>query len=469
MVPPKHLIADSSAASYFVALVAKTETYMKTLRTRIVLLLSAICLLPALAFSQVPQFTVTLVIGPNGTASPMSQIVPQGATAQFGVTPDAGFTGATTMSGDTCNASEEADAKGEWITDAIFANCVLNVSFVPLPSFTVTAVAGPHGSVAPASQVVIQGGFATITVTPDPGYVVAGVSGSTCSASSQDDGTWVSQILEDCELDVSFSLPPQYTVTAVAGPNGSVAPSSQLVEQGAQAVITITPNPGYVYAGFGPGGDGNGCGGVPDMLGMLITDPIGANCEVDTSFVLSTADVVFEGDFDSDIVAVDDLNLSIDDTTLGTSINWLTGAVCHGSCDSVDYDFRAMSSFPLLGHFHLEFAFPIAVPEDSVGVVIGEDDISVPLSSGAIVGPDQSFAAGGGATGGSTDIAAAWRTLDGVDAYLGLRFLNPNSGRINYGYAHLVTAASTSSPPTGFPATIVSYAYDKHGNAITIP
>jgi hypothetical protein len=438
---------------------------MKTFCIRIVLLLSAICLLPVLAFAQVPQYAVTLVVGPNGTATPASQVVPQGATAQIFDNADFGFTDA--MSGDTCNVSR-IDA-GAWTTDAISADCVVNVSFVPLPSFNVTAVAGPHGSVAPASQTVVQGGFATITVTPDPGYVVAGVSGTTCSASSQSDGMWVSQIMEDCELDVSFSLPPQYTVTATAGPNGSVAPSSQLVEQGAQAVITITPDPGYVIAGPGSGGVGNGCGGVPDMLGVLTTDPIGADCEVDASFVLSTADVAFQGDFDSDIVAVDDLNLSIDETTLGTSINWLTGAVCHGSCDSAGYDFRAMSSFPIQAHFHLEFAFPIAVPEGSVGVVTGEDGISMPLSSGAVVGPDQSFAAGGGATGGSTDIAAAWRSLDGVDAYLGFRFLNPHSGRINYGYAHLVTAASTSSPPTGFPATIVSYTYDKHGNAITIP
>jgi hypothetical protein len=33
----------------------------------------------------------------------------------------------------------------------------------------------------------------------------------------------------------------------------------------------------------------------------------------------------------------------------------------------------------------------------------------------------------------------------------------------------MVTSGSSSAMPTGFPATIVDYAYDRRGNAIVIP
>jgi hypothetical protein len=344
------------------------------------------------------------------------------------------------------------------------AICLLPVwAFAQVTQYTVTAVAGPNGSVAPASQVVVQGGFVTITVTPDPGYVVAGISNTTCSAYDNGDGTWTSSsIVGDCELDVSFSLPPQYTVTAVAGPNGSATPSSQVVVQAATATITITPDPGYVIAGV----DGGACGAFDNGDGTWTTDGIYGDCEVDASFVLSATDVVYQGDFDSDIVAVDNLNLGIDQTILGSSINWLTGAVCH-SCGDTFYHFRAATSFAFLGHFYLVFRFPINMPDNSYGVVTdvaGDNGNSTPLASGAVVGPNAFFG-----FPVSIPSTAAWRSTAGVDAYLGFRFLNPNTGRINYGYARLVTATSTMSSPSGIPATIVSYAYDRRGNAITIP
>ncbi len=50
---------------------------------------------------------------------------------------------------------------------------------------------------------------------------------------------------------------------------------------------------------------------------------------------------------------------------------------------------------------------------------------------------------------------------DGVDGYLGFRFECPAG--ICYGYAHLRT-----TPPTGYPATLVDYCYEASGGAIRI-
>jgi hypothetical protein len=52
-----------------------------------------------------------------------------------------------------------------------------------------------------------------------------------------------------------------------------------------------------------------------------------------------------------------------------------------------------------------------------------------------------------------------WRS--GADAYLGVRFINSATSAINYGWVHLTTAGAT-----GFPATIVDYAYENTGASI---
>lgn len=256
--------------------------------------------------------------------------------------------------------------------------------------------------------------------------------------------------------------PPQWTVSALAVGHGTVAPESQVVDQGATATIAVTPDAGYTLAGV----DGGACGAFDNGDGSWTTDQIFDDCTVTATFVLSGADVVFQGDFEPDIATVDDLSLDVDQAILGSSIDWLTGATCH-SCSDTLYAFRAASSFPVQGHFYLVFRFPTNLPADAYGVVTdttGDAAVSIPLVSGAAVGPEQTFA-----FPVSTAGAANWRSTDGVDAYLGFRFLNTSSGLVNYGYAHLVTGASASTPPSGFPATIVSYAYNRRGDAIVIP
>jgi hypothetical protein len=78
------------------------------------------------------------------------------------------------------------------------------------------------------------------------------------------------------------------------------------------------------------------------------------------------------------------------------------------------------------------------------------------LGSGDSIGPSSTFIQN--AQSGSDN----W--LVGVDGYLGFKFLNEDTGEINFGYAHI-----TSTSPTGFPAVIVDYAYDQSGAEITIP
>jgi hypothetical protein len=76
------------------------------------------------------------------------------------------------------------------------------------------------------------------------------------------------------------------------------------------------------------------------------------------------------------------------------------------------------------------------------------------LGPGDTVGPTSSY---------TTALAAA-AFMTTQTAYFGIRFLNEETAAVNYGYMLLSTTG-----PNGFPATMVSYAYDDSGAAITIP
>lgn len=272
--------------------------------------------------------------------------------------------------------------------------------------------------------------------------------------------------------------PITWTVsTTVIGPaslvgHGTATPVSQVVNQGDTATVMVAPDPGYILVSL----DTGACGGAANGDGSWTTDQIFADCGITATFALATSEVVFQGDFEPDIKVVDDVNLDLPPTILGASINWQTGATCTGTnqapCDNT-YHFRPASSFPVQGRYALVFRYPTnddTVVDDSlrsygvVGYSADGDDFSQPLQSGATIGPEQTFV-----FPVSTAGTAVWDTADGLDAYVGFRFLNSESGRINYGYAHLITSASSAQSPTGFPATIVGYAYNRRGDAITIP
>jgi len=261
--------------------------------------------------------------------------------------------------------------------------------------------------------------------------------------------------------------------TDVVGPasligHGSALPVLQVVNEGDTATVAITPDPGYLLTSL----DHFDCGGTDNGDGTWTTDPIFGDCTMTVTFALSASDVVLQGDFDPDIKVVDNVNLDLPATLLGAAINWQTGATCTGTsdapCDNA-YHFRAATGF---GVPVLVFRFPTlddSVLDDSyrsyglVGQSTDDGEFAPPLYSGATIGPDQTFV-----FPTQSFETASWVTPNGVDAYLGFRFLNSVSGRTNYGYAHLITSGADPIE-TGFPATIVDYAYDQRGDAITIP
>ncbi|WP_295386843.1 C39 family peptidase [uncultured Thiodictyon sp.] len=225
------------------------------------------------------SYTVTASAGTGGSVSPASRTVASGATAQFAVTPNTGYSTNTAVGG-TCPAGSWSGSN--YTTGAVTANCTLSFSFT-LSSYTVTASAGTGGSVSPASLTVNSGATAQFTVTPNTGYSTNTAVGGTCPAGSWSGSSYTTgAVTANCTVSFSFTATgTSYTVTASAGTGGSVSPASRTVTSGATAQFTVTPNTGYTtnsaVGGTCPAGSWSGS--------SYTTGAVTGNCAVSFAFV----------------------------------------------------------------------------------------------------------------------------------------------------------------------------------------
>jgi hypothetical protein len=169
------------------------------------------------------------------------------------------------------------------IATAGAAKSFRGVALAAAPAVTVTPIAGPNGSITPATpQVVPDSGSVTFTLTPQPGYNA--VVGGTCAGNLVGNTFTTNALNASCTLDVAFTQIP-FTVTPSAGPNGTIAPPApRAVLPGTEAVFTVTPAPGYAAS------VGGTCGG--NLVGTTYTTaPVTADCTVVASFTVITFNV----------------------------------------------------------------------------------------------------------------------------------------------------------------------------------
>lgn len=161
-----------------------------------------------------------------------------------------------------------------------------------------------------------------------------------------------------------------------------------------------------------------------------------------------------------DVVHSGPLNWPVPADLDGIAIDLVTGAHGPWSADSVA-DVNLYGSDDGSGDSLHVYWYADLVTEAAVGGVVdvgGSGGVlySV-LQSGAMIGPYSTVFFAPNST--SLD---NW--LPGATGYLGLEFYNEQTGQLNYGYVHLQAGSGA-----GFPATVLDYAYDRSGAAITIP
>ena len=110
---------------------------------------------------------------------------------------------------------------------------------------TITASAGPNGSISPSGSVaVILGADQGFTVTPDVHYHVADVLVDGASVGAVTSYAFT-RVTMDHTIEASFAIDTR-AILASAGPNGSISPSGSVtVNYGADQSLAITPDLHY--------------------------------------------------------------------------------------------------------------------------------------------------------------------------------------------------------------------------------
>ena len=190
-----------------------------------------------------PVYTVTAGADPGGSISPSGvQTLAIGSDAAFTITPDPGYHIA-----DVLVDGASVGAVASWRFTALAANHTITASFAS-DWCTVTSSAGAGGSISPlGAQTLAAGSDAAFTIVPDPGYHIADVAVDGASVGAV--ASWQFTGLQaDHTIAATFAV-DTFTVTAGAGPGGSISPLGvQTLAVGSDIAFAITPNTGYHIA-----------------------------------------------------------------------------------------------------------------------------------------------------------------------------------------------------------------------------
>jgi hypothetical protein len=122
------------------------------------------------------RFNVTISGGPHGSVAPLGvQNLLFGTRPTMNIVPDAGY---RPMARSNCGATYPITVAGtQWtLPEPVQQDCWIEVTF--MREFTVTPVAGVHGTVSPSTpQTISQNADTWFEVVANPGYRVASVSG----------------------------------------------------------------------------------------------------------------------------------------------------------------------------------------------------------------------------------------------------------------------------------------------------
>jgi hypothetical protein len=128
-------------------------------------------------------------------------------------------------------------------------NSPVNLDLIVPLNYTITATAGPNGSISPSGQVSVDYGFdQTFTFTPNACYLIddVKVDGVSNPAAVAAGSYTFTNVKANHTIDVTFKI-KTFTITPTAGPGGSISPNTpQVVTCGSSKTFTFTPNIEYL-------------------------------------------------------------------------------------------------------------------------------------------------------------------------------------------------------------------------------
>ena len=224
------------------------------------------------------QHTIAASAGPGGTITPSGEVsVDHGASQPFAIAPNANY-----QIADVVVDGVSVGALASYEFSNVTTTHTITASF-SLVHHTITASAGPGGTITPSGAVsVAHGASQSFAIEPDANYQIADVLV---------DGVWVGAVVSYDFTNVtmahtitaSFSA-VQHTITATAGPGGTITPSGAVgVAHGASQSFAIAPDAGYAIADVRV--DGASVGAV----GGYLFDNVTEAHAIDASFSLIPA------------------------------------------------------------------------------------------------------------------------------------------------------------------------------------
>ncbi|MHC1745388.1 MAG: PKD domain-containing protein [Syntrophobacteraceae bacterium] len=213
---------------------------------------------------------VTVTAGAGGAISPGGTFFAQNASnVTFTLTPNSGYRVNSLLVNGT-----SVGGVTSYTVSGITSGTTVSAVFEPIPptSYTITASSNntAYGTVSPSGGVsVALGGTRTITITALTGYHIQDVKVDNVSVGAVPSYTF-SNVTANHSLAATFAI-NTYAITASAGSNGSISPTSATVNHGSNQSFTVTPSTGYQVQDVKV--DGSSVGAVTSYNFTSVTAP----------------------------------------------------------------------------------------------------------------------------------------------------------------------------------------------------
>ena len=192
------------------------------------------------AVFRINSYAITASAGPNGTITPSGTVnVNYGANQQFTISPATGYH-VDSVIVDGAKVDSVTGYTFIGITAAHTIRAVFRIN-----GYTIVASAGAGGLITPSGNVnVSYGSNQQFLITPNTGYHVDTVLVDGAKVDSLLSYTFAN-VTTNYTIRAVFRI-NSYTITASAGPNGTITPSGTLqLNYGTNQQFIISPNTGY--------------------------------------------------------------------------------------------------------------------------------------------------------------------------------------------------------------------------------
>ncbi|NLR94074.1 InlB B-repeat-containing protein [Flammeovirga agarivorans] len=195
------------------------------------------------AVFELKKYTITVTQGTNGTITPSTTVVDSGSSQIFTIVASEGY-----EISDVLVDGESQGVMAEYTFTDVMSDHTITASFteVVVPTYTLTVVQVSNGTITPSTTVVDEGSDQTFTIVASEGYEISEVLVDGESQGVIAEYTFT-DVMSDHTITASFTevVVPTYTLTVVQVSNGTITPSTTVVDEGSDQTFIIEASEGF--------------------------------------------------------------------------------------------------------------------------------------------------------------------------------------------------------------------------------